>query len=785
MGKIESMLESSREGVRYMRPSSQIPQRTVRFGDFQADFATGELRKNGHRVKVQDQPLKVLAVLLSRSGALVTREEFREALWSDETFVDFDRGLNTAVNRLRAALGDSAENPRFVETVGRRGYRFIGSIAVAEPDQPSVSTSKLTLEKARPSFELDQEGQLDVPQLATSASVHTTEASLSPRTRRKWFGTAISMLVTVSVALGWMLYYGWHRPRLHNRMNLGDERITRLTNSGGIESVAVSPNGACIVYSQRDVKGSGLWLHHVQSRSAIQILPSEEVDFRGLSFSSDGNSVYFVQTRKETGTFKDLYVMPILGGIAQLLTRDIDSPVSFSPDGNRFDYTRGFPDGNEIRVANADGTQDRLLSKITDTQPNFQPGATWSPDGQTIVVSLMIWGKQTDYALDAISTSDGSVREVIRSKGVIGRPLWAPDSHSVLVVIDDVTGRGQLWSVSIPQGERQRLTTDLANWGIVIDATRDARTVAAVQWALSANIWEAPGSNPTDAHQITFGEVQIVAARSLFGQTLVVSADGRLWMLGEGRQRLPFSNLRDVGPPVSCGRFVVVPTYQTQNEKPADTSAITSTKLASGRVVVLRSYQSGPARIMKLDSDGLNATELTNGPVYSPTCDPDGQFLFYISMKTPQRIVRLSLRNRDLVVLGAVPGPSIRGAMTTSPDGRFLAFPYDAIDSSPRPRLGIVSINSGKLVRSFEAPMGIYRESCVRWSPDGKALHYLLTKGDVTNIWEQPLSGSSAHQLTQFTSGKIFDFNWSADGKTILMSRGNLGGDVVLLSDSN
>lgn len=81
--------------------------------------------------------------------------------------------------------------------------------------------------------------------------------------------------------------------------------------------------------------------------------------------------------------------------------------------------------------------------------------------------------------------------------------------------------------------------------------------------------------------------------------------------------------------------------------------------------------------------------------------------------------------------------------------------------------------------------MGIYRESCVRWSPDGKALHYLLTKGDVTNIWEQPLSGSSAHQLTQFTSGKIFDFNWSADGKTILMSRGNLGGDVVLLSDSN
>jgi DNA-binding winged helix-turn-helix (wHTH) protein/dipeptidyl aminopeptidase/acylaminoacyl peptidase len=570
-----------------MGPSSQIPKRMVRFGDFQADFATGELRKNGHRIKVQGQPLKVLAVLLSRPGDLVTREELREALWSDETFVDFDRGLNTAVNRLRIALSDSAENPRFVETVGRRGYRFIGSIVVEQLEEASVSTSRQAFEEVRPSLELSQDGQSNAHRLSAAPSVHSTEASLAPRSRRKWFRPAASVLLGVSVALGWMLF-GWYRPRSHNlSMNLGDARITRLTSSGRIESVAVSPDGAYIVYSQRDAKGSGLWLHHVQSRSDTQILPSEEVDFRGLSFSGDGNSVYFVQTRKDTGTFKDLYVIPILGGIAQLLTRDIDSPVSFSPDGNRFVYTRGFPDGNEIRVANADGTQDRVLSKITDTQSNFQTGATWSPDGQTIVVSLMIWGKQTDYVLDAISTSDGSLREVIRNKGVIGRPLWAPDSHSVLVVIDDVTGRGQLWNVSIPQGERRRLTTDLANWGTVIDATRDARTVAAIQWALSANIWEAPGSNPTDAHQITFGEVPIVAARSLFGHTLVVSADGQLWMLGEGGQRLPFSNLRDVGPPVPCGRFVVVPTYQTQNEKPDDSSSITSTKLASGRVVVL------------------------------------------------------------------------------------------------------------------------------------------------------------------------------------------------------
>src|SRR5258708_38798909 len=96
-----------------------------RFAAFELDLATGELRKNGLKIKLQDQPLTVLGLLLERRGDLVTREEIRNRLWPADTFVDFDRSLNTAINRLRDALGDQAENPRFVETLPRRGYRFI------------------------------------------------------------------------------------------------------------------------------------------------------------------------------------------------------------------------------------------------------------------------------------------------------------------------------------------------------------------------------------------------------------------------------------------------------------------------------------------------------------------------------------------------------------------------------------------------------------------------------------------------------------------------------------
>src|SRR6266496_4915387 len=111
-------------------PEATAPVR-LRFGVFEVDLRAGELRKHGVRLRLQEQPFQVLAMLLERPGETVTREELRNRLWTAETFVDFDHGVNKAVNRIRDALGDSATSPRFVETVARRGYRFIADVAVA------------------------------------------------------------------------------------------------------------------------------------------------------------------------------------------------------------------------------------------------------------------------------------------------------------------------------------------------------------------------------------------------------------------------------------------------------------------------------------------------------------------------------------------------------------------------------------------------------------------------------------------------------------------------------
>src|SRR5258705_3829446 len=117
---------------------------TIRFGIFEVDRGSGELRRNGVRVKLQEQPFQILLTLLERPGEVVTREELRSRLWAEDTYVDFDHSLNAAVRRLRDALADSAENPRFVETVARRGYRFLAPVngaATTVVSQPGLISS--------------------------------------------------------------------------------------------------------------------------------------------------------------------------------------------------------------------------------------------------------------------------------------------------------------------------------------------------------------------------------------------------------------------------------------------------------------------------------------------------------------------------------------------------------------------------------------------------------------------------------------------------------------------
>ena len=125
-------------------PGSAVNRGIIRFGIFEVELPAGRIRRNGLRIRLQDQPFQVLAMLLERPGEVVTREDLRARLWASDTFVDFDHGLNAAVKRLRDALGDSADNPRFVETLARRGYRFLAPVELPGEEPPAPETSAIS-----------------------------------------------------------------------------------------------------------------------------------------------------------------------------------------------------------------------------------------------------------------------------------------------------------------------------------------------------------------------------------------------------------------------------------------------------------------------------------------------------------------------------------------------------------------------------------------------------------------------------------------------------------------
>lgn len=257
------------------------PPSVIRFGAFELDAACGTLRKGGVLVKMHPQPFRVLLLLSEYPGQIVTRDQIQRCLWGDNTFVDFEGGINFCVRQVRAALGDDADKPKYIETLPRRGYRFIASVGNYRPGERRIADKH-----SAPSGRV-YEWLQDREVIGSSAPHVEVEGAKSRRTLnalRAWRRVAVTVLV-VGVAAG-AVSYALHPWALRaRRPNFEGLRLTKLTNSGKAEDVAISPDGSYVVYSQRDRSGVGIWARHVESGSEVQILPSEEVDFRGLTFS--------------------------------------------------------------------------------------------------------------------------------------------------------------------------------------------------------------------------------------------------------------------------------------------------------------------------------------------------------------------------------------------------------------------------------------------------------------------------------------------------------------------
>ena len=265
--------------------------RPMRFGVFEVDLQTGELRKQGLKIKLRDQPFQLLLVLLAHPGEVVSRDELQKQLWAADTFVDFDRGLNKAVNHLRDALGDSAESPRFIETLPKRGYRFIVPVDAGHPNghplEPPLET-QLAL--------ADQPERWPAAQpLGARGATHGLKPKLSAGL--PWVIAGLSS----AVAVFWWRCYGApptaDRPMMRFIVDLGPEAIRGRALSGEFFNPVISPDGTRLVFPAKAADGSEQLAMRRLDQSTVTMLAGTE-GAAAPFFSPDGQWIGFFAGKK-------------------------------------------------------------------------------------------------------------------------------------------------------------------------------------------------------------------------------------------------------------------------------------------------------------------------------------------------------------------------------------------------------------------------------------------------------------------------------------------------------
>jgi serine/threonine protein kinase/Tol biopolymer transport system component len=575
--------------------------------------------------------------------------------------------------------------------------------------------------------------------------------------RRGWIPAVIGLVVVAALGIGALFFFGQKESKSSGPAFL-TTRINKLTTTGRSALAVISPDGKYVVHVVRDAGKVGLWVRQTATASNVQIMPPAEGSFVGTTFSRDGNYVYFTKLEKGA-TIASLYQIPALGGTAKKLIEDVDSNISFSPDGRRFAFVRHSQADSSLILVNADGSGEQKL--ITSPQPDVFLQTAWSPDGKTIgsIMRKVTGGYR--FELVAVQVADGSVTTVGAQRWLTLTGLaWLPDSSALILTGRDETPGAniQIWELSYPGGTPRKITNDLNDY-LGISLSGDGSSLVTVLADTLANVFVSSAGDESRAQQITKGS-------ATFDQ-LSWAPDGRIVYVTES----------------PAGADIWIMDGDGNNQRPLTSDAginIFPHPSADGKYIVFDSKRGEGLTnftVWRMGLDGSSPRQLTHGDGgdFFPAVSGDGKWVYYTPLRANLRptLWKVPIDGGEPVqILDKV---SLRAIV--SPDNKWIACQYSDGPITQLPMLAILPAEGGEPVKKFQIPLTQYR-----WSPDSKAIFYLDSKDGIANIWSQPIAGGPSKQVTRFPADQIFSFDWSRDGK-IVCSRGTQTMDVVLIKD--
>jgi Tol biopolymer transport system component/DNA-binding winged helix-turn-helix (wHTH) protein len=428
---------------------TRLDPRHIRFEGFEADLRTEELSHAGRGVRLPQQSFRVLAMLLERAGELVTREELRARLWPAGTLVEYDQGLNTAVNRLREALRDSAEAPRFIETLPKRGYRFIAAIEVETlpPVAPGPSNEPSGVESAV-ALSHSNSGP-DGPRAVRSVDVAAEMArpGRMRRLHRKVLSVAVAGLVTLLVVAGVLLVRS-HSPATRPPPR---RQIIPFTSLPGQEiAPTFSPDGSQIAFAWNGGAGAvNQFDLYVKSLGSERLLRLTHQPSRSISpaWSPDGSTIAFMRQTDNSGA---IFVTSSLGGYERSIVSDGVSvssfaQISWSPDGRRLAYSAYGPRGAAlVYIISLDSLNTQPLSPAPECLDAGEPA--FSPDGKQL--ALICISSSAVYSVYLVGLPHGPMRLLATIMGYPQGLTWSADG-SRLIFSNDPGDGGELWQLTL------------------------------------------------------------------------------------------------------------------------------------------------------------------------------------------------------------------------------------------------------------------------------------------------------------------------------------------------
>lgn len=727
------------------------------FDDFCLDATDCQLSRRGEVIALPPKVFDTLRVMVEHRGRILEKEFLMKSLWPD-TFVE-DGTLAQYVFLLRKALHEETSDQRYIETVPRRGYRFIAEVKEVNRDafdEAAISIAPLQNGNHRIAATV-------VAANGTASTPHQTQLPVVARTSFFKSVVVICLLLVACLLAGYFFLRRTEQPFATQQTM----QITRLTSNGKATLPVLSPDGKYVAYRVDEAGKHSVWLRQLEAANSVQIVPPAEVELASLSFAPDGNYLYYTVYQRPP-VYGALYRVPVLGGSALKLIDDVDSAITFAPDGKRMAFIRLFPLEAEssIIVAKPDGSeQQRLATRKLPDYFHHEDGLAWSPDGNLIAVPAGSSGANGPFMnVISVDTKSGAQTPITTLEWRrTGQVAWRKDGSGLVAVAwnkNSPLASNQLWFFPFPKGEPRRITNDL-NVYEGVSLSPDSRQLVTVQSTKVANLWLVPESNAKRAVQIggqiidnhahRLGLTWSPNGKVIYGSYASGNAD--LWQMdadGNQQRQLTTDARIDLAPAIS----------------------------ADGRQIAFVSNRAGVFNIWRMDEEGLNATRLTNGQAdHFPNFTPDGKSLFYTgSIHEKPTVWKVPIEGGEPIQFT----PHMAFGPAVSPDSKSVAL-FIAMPQALLYKLAILPITGGEPTRLFEiVPPDI---PVVRWSRDGQMLTYVDTKAGVSNIWGQPKVGGAAQQLTDFKTDRIFRFDWSPDGKTLLCERGFYVNDVVLMRD--